>query len=496
MSNYRGDLSLGSTTYFTFTTVDSSGVAAALDSTSLLEAYINASTTPSTIGLTLETSINGRTGLNRVKAILDSTTYASGDEVSISVQTGAVGSKSLVGYVVGSLSIEARSALRPTTRGRTLAVDSSNVASADVVTIVADSTAAANLKSAFNDAAGAVPWLGIVDQGTAQAATSNTVQMRSAAAFADNTLIGATVHVFGSNQGYWQSVSVSSNTGTTDTLYLNNPFGVTPTGTITYKLHGSAAGASSTLTSPTAADNAAAVWNSTLASFVTSGTAGERLGRIPNVAAAAAGGLPTVDASNAVKVQSGTGSNQISLSGGAVIVQSGTGTGQISLASGAVTVGTNNDKTGYALSAAGVDAVWDEAQSGHTSAGTFGKYLDAQISAVSGSTLTVAAIADAVWDESQSGHTSAGTFGKYLDAQVSAVSGSTLTVAAIADAVCDELLSGHTSTGSLGQALTNIKTKTDELTFTTPGNVDANIQTVNEQNVGGTGSENDPWGPA
>lgn len=61
---------------------------------------------------------------------------------------------------------------------------------------------------------------------------------------------------------------------------------------------------------------------------------GVRLGltALPNVVAAGNGGLPTVDASNAVKVQSGTGANQISL------------------ASGLVTVGTNNDKTGYSLS--------------------------------------------------------------------------------------------------------------------------------------------------
>lgn len=39
---------------------------------------------------------------------------------------------------------------------------------------------------------------------------------------------------------------------------------------------------------------------------------------LPNAAAAANGGLATVDASNAVKVQSGTGANQISLSSGLV----------------------------------------------------------------------------------------------------------------------------------------------------------------------------------
>lgn len=56
-----------------------------------------------------------------------------------------------------------------------------------------------------------------------------------------------------------------------------------------------------------------------------------------------------------------------------VTVKAGTGTGEVSLASGAVTVGTNNDKTGYRLSATGVDDVWDEARSGHVAAGSFGE---------------------------------------------------------------------------------------------------------------------------
>jgi hypothetical protein len=47
-----------------------------------------------------------------------------------------------------------------------------------------------------------------------------------------------------------------------------------------------------------------------------------------------------------------------------------------------VTVGTNNDKTGYSLATAPptagaiADAVWDEAYSGHTTAGSFGKLMD------------------------------------------------------------------------------------------------------------------------
>ncbi len=65
-------------------------------------------------------------------------------------------------------------------------------------------------------------------------------------------------------------------------------------------------------------------------------------------------------------------------------------------------------------------------------------------------------IADAVWDEVQSGHTTAGTFGKFLDSAVSGVSTGGLTAADIADAVCDEALSGHTTAGSLGERLGRI----------------------------------------
>ncbi len=74
---------------------------------------------------------------------------------------------------------------------------------------------------------------------------------------------------------------------------------------------------------------------------------------------------------------------------------------------------TNNDKTGYRLSATGVDDVWDEALSGHTTPGTTGKQL-ADIS--TGTAPTVGAIADAVWDEAIAGHLSSGSTGEALNA--------------------------------------------------------------------------------
>lgn len=70
--------------------------------------------------------------------------------------------------------------------------------------------------------------------------------------------------------------------------------------------------------------------------------------------------------------------------GASVLLSSGTGTGQISLSSGAVTVGTNNDKTGYSLSAAGINAIWDQLLTAITTVGSIGKlikdYLDAAVS--------------------------------------------------------------------------------------------------------------------
>jgi hypothetical protein len=83
--------------------------------------------------------------------------------------------------------------------------------------------------------------------------------------------------------------------------------------------------------------------------------------------------------------------------------------------------------------------------------------------------LTNATIADAVWDEARSGHTTAGTFGLYLDAQVSTAGGGSLTEAGIADAVWDEILSGHATVGSTGAALSAAGGSGDPWSTALPG---------------------------
>jgi len=104
-------------------------------------------------------------------------------------------------------------------------------------------------------------------------------------------------------------------------------------------------------------------------------------------------------------------------------------------AGGEVTVGTNNDKTGYTLtvtpptSADIADAVWDEALSGHTTAGSAGKAL------------SDAGAAGDPWSTAVPGAYGAGTAGYILGTNVDTTisSRSTLTAAAVNTEVVDAL---------------------------------------------------------
>ncbi len=83
---------------------------------------------------------------------------------------------------------------------------------------------------------------------------------------------------------------------------------------------------------------------------------------MPNVASGSAGAIPTTGtgsnqisvSSGAVIIQNGTGTGQLSLSSGAVIVQNGTGTGQLSLSSGQVLVQSGTGTGQISLSSGAV----------------------------------------------------------------------------------------------------------------------------------------------
>jgi hypothetical protein len=125
----------------------------------------------------------------------------------------------------------------------TLDINSTTVGTAAAVTSL---SSGAITEASYATTAGSFDGLGIVDQGTAQAATATTLQLRSAAAFADDEIIGATCLITGGT-GVGQSRSVTDYVSSTDTATVET-WTTTPSGTILYQCYGTAPGAAGSLT--------------------------------------------------------------------------------------------------------------------------------------------------------------------------------------------------------------------------------------------------------
>jgi len=131
---YLGDIRLGDTLDFKFCTVQSTGAPTTLAGTPVISAYPANSTTQLTAGITLTADFDSVTGLNHVRVVASSGNgYATATNYEMVITTGTVNSVSAVGYVVGTFSIENRSALMPATEGRTLVVDAAGLADANMV---------------------------------------------------------------------------------------------------------------------------------------------------------------------------------------------------------------------------------------------------------------------------------------------------------------------------------------------------------------------------
>jgi hypothetical protein len=131
--SYYGDLRTSDIIDFKFTTVNTSGVPTQLAGSPVLSAYKSNSVAQTTTGVTLTVDFDSVTGLNhvRVDTSADGTFYSTATNFDIIITTGTVGGGSVVGYTVGSFSIENRSGLRPTVAGRTLDVSAGGEAGVD-----------------------------------------------------------------------------------------------------------------------------------------------------------------------------------------------------------------------------------------------------------------------------------------------------------------------------------------------------------------------------
>lgn len=209
-----------------------------------------------------------------------------------------------------------------------------------------------------------------------------------------------------------------------------------------------------------------AVWDEPLAGHLTAGSTGKALDD-----AATAGGITAQEVRDAMKLAPTAGAPAAgSVDEHLDDILTDTAAMQPTIATNLdATVssrGTADPGDAMALTAAAVDAIWDEPIAGHLTAGSTGKALDDAKDAAD-----AASIADAVWDEAMAGHTGAGSTGERLnrlDATISSraaagdamdlVAGAvdsgsldTTAVAEIADGVWDEAMAGHVSAGTAGQ---------------------------------------------
>lgn len=133
--NYVGDFPFGHTlVVIPFPTHKGDGTPITLAGTPAVTIYKDNTTTKSTTGVTLTVDLDSVTGSHVVKVDTsqDATFYAAGHDFVAKLSAGTVDGITVVGYIVGSFSVENRSALRPTVAGRTLDVAATGEAGIDL----------------------------------------------------------------------------------------------------------------------------------------------------------------------------------------------------------------------------------------------------------------------------------------------------------------------------------------------------------------------------
>jgi hypothetical protein len=201
---------------------------------------------------------------------------------------------------------------------------------------------------------------------------------------------------------------------------------------------------------PTAAENADAVWDEDATGHQTQGTFGQAIGD------------PAADA-NTIYAAVVTGATGATIAADIIALDAG-----------------------LATDAEIADAVWDEAIAGHAVAGSTGEALSA------------AGSAGDPWSTALPGAYGAGTAGKIIGDNINATvssRASQTSVDTIDDLLDTEMPALTTAVATVDTVVDAIKAKTDSLTFTVAGQVDANIKSVAGTTVTGVGSEADPWGP-
>lgn len=363
---------------------------------------------------------------------------------------------------------------------------------------------------------------------TAQAGAATTITLDASASAVDDFYTNQRIHIIagtGAGQGRIISDYVGSTKVATVATWATNPgadsvFVITPFGSIP--------GASA----PTASEVADAVWDELLAGHTTEASYGALMQALQlHVGTAQAGGASsiTLDATGSsatddlynyqmITIRSGTGAGQTRQ------IIDYNGTTKVATVNLAWTTQPSTDSN-YIVSPGGLDAatveavasaVWDVERASHVAAGSFGEYVLADATRISGDA-TAADNLEAMVDGTGltltgvtvPAVTTVGTLTTYTGntpqtgdafARLGAPAGASVSadVAAVkVDTAAVLVDTGTTLDGkidTIDTVVDAIKAKTDSLTFTQAGRVDANITHINETEVTGDGSTT-PWGP-
>jgi hypothetical protein len=458
---HLGDYDLSTVIYGKFTTYQpSTGAAFTLGGTPALSVYKDNSTTQSTTGVTLTASFDSVTGLNHfaIDTSADGTFYSAGSFFDVVITTGTVDSVSVVGSVVASFTIRKDSSLKPTTAARTLDVSAGGEAGLDWANVGSPTTALALTGTT----------IATTQKVDVETIKTNPVVNAGTVTFPTTATLASTTNITGG------TITTATNVTTVNGLAAN---------VIT----------AASMAADAVAEIADAVWDEARAGHVAAGSFGE--------------GAASVQGNVTGSVGSVTGA-----------VGSVTGAvGSVTGAVGSVTGNVGGNVTGSVGSVTGLtnatiaDAVWDEAQAGHVTAGSFGEVatevaailVDTAEIGAAGAGLTALAtqasvntidgIVDSILvDTAEIGAAGAGLTNINLPNQTMDIvgnitgnlSGSVGSVAAnglsasslaadavaeIADGVWDEALAGHAGAGSAGEALSAAGTAGDPWTTSLPG---------------------------
>jgi hypothetical protein len=314
-----GDFDTSAVVYFKFTTFrPSTGAPFTLAGTPALSVYKDNSTTQTTTGVTLTADFDSVTGLNHVAIDTSDAFYAAGSFFDVVITTGTVDSVSAVGVVVGRFTLRKTACLKPTTAGRSLDVSSGGEAGIDFANIGSPTT---------------------------------TVNL-------SGTTIKAVTDRVSANTDQWNGVTVTGMPLPTSS-YTSPPTAATIADAVWDEASGDHLAAGSTGASLNAAGSAGDPWTTTLPGTYSGSQAGKILADIlVDTGTTLQGELDGIQA-DTEDIQSRLPTALVS--------------GRIDASVGAMAA---NVLTASALATDAVgeiaDGVWDEAMSGHTTAGTYG----------------------------------------------------------------------------------------------------------------------------